>query len=671
MNKKIIYEIYRQQDIMGVGRKILTENTYVTMFSDLLKPFLMSSKKAIKGAANKVMVGNFEVLKSSFDDFLRAIDNPVTYDLLTSAEKKLFGEIVAQNTKIVDDVYKALVTNFMKKSGNKGTEKALISVISDELESGKTIREILTEMDEGIEDIFKNEVVANKIIGKVRELRLNKFTTEVQSLVKPSTALQPTIQKVGKKIATLSPSDDLKWLNRKLASNITLTNILRPMINDSLIKYTQKTIKSAEKIEDTIENIFQDILRTTNKVSGDLRNINIDEIITELRNTAQKIDIIQETFEADKSALYDEIEKALMENIDETSKIKIPEIMKTMRKEDPFRVLEEGEKWYSRSYVLEFLDNTATQQTLYNVGRIIRNIFRKSKWGELVKDIQLLISRIPALLLTGSPKTWGEVLKYFGDIGPKKGLVLFGKHLWFATHIGLPLMMATFHTLENLFLLMTSPIFGIEKGTLKKDYMDNIKNDFLSQYRGYPFGIGNDDFDDDINVATVVIGLLSPGHVFLDDVAKWVGNKLDSAERGELRPDATPAEVVRLFVKYKISKPLQEKLREAVKSKTVKEAEQIIKDATESVSSNAEKAKETIDNTVEKVKEKIQEISIVNDIKPAAPCLFTGGWTVDLTEKDGYVTHNSDWSQKHYIDVTKKDGVTTVYYKNTTTKPCN
>jgi hypothetical protein len=658
---------------MGVGRKILTENTYVTMFSDLLKPFLMSSKKAIKGAANKVMVGNFEVLKSSFDDFLRAIDNPATYDLLTSAEKKLFGEIVAQNTKIVDDVYKALVTDFMKKSGNKGTEKALISVISDELESGKTIREILTEMDEGIEDIFKNEVVANKIMGKVRELRLNKFTTEVESLVKPSTALQPTIKKVGKKIATLSPSDDLKWLNRVLASNKTLVNILRPLINDSLIKYEQKTIKSAEEIEKTIENVFQDILRTTNKVAGNLKNIDTDKIITELRNTAQKIDIIQETFEADKSALYDEIEKALIENMDEASKIKIPKIMENMRKADPFRGLEEGEKWHSRSYVLNFLDNTATQQTLYNVGRIMRNVFRKSKWGKLAEDIQLLISRIPGLLVTGAPKTWREILSYFNDIGPKKGLWLLTKHLWFATHIGLPLTMAAFHTLQNVVLLMTSPIFGIEKDTIEKDYMDNLKNDFLSQYQGYPLGIGNDDFDDDINAATIAIGAIAPGHIFLDDVAKWIGGKLDKAERGELRPEATPAELARLFVKYKISKPIQQKLTEAANSKTVQEAEEIIKNATETVNNTVDKVKEKTDNTIEKVKEKTQEISIVDDIKPAAPCLFTdssaGGWTVELTEK-GYVTHNQDWSQKYYLDVTKKDGVTTVYYRNTTTKTC-
>jgi hypothetical protein len=59
-------------------------------------------------------------------------------------------------------------------------------------------------------------------------------------------------------------------------------------------------------------------------------------------------------------------------------------------------------------------------------------------------------------------------------------------------------------------------------------------------------------------------------------------------------------------------------------------------------------------------------IDIQKDIKPAAPCLFTNGWTVDLVTLNGvptYVTHNEDWTQKYYLHVIKKDNVTNVYYK--------
>ena len=152
--------------------------------------------------------------------------------------------------------------------------------------------------------------------------------------------------------------------------------------------------------------------------------------------------------------------------------------------------------------------------------------------------------------------------------------------------------MATFHTLENLFWLITSPVFGTEKDSPQQDYMDNLKNDFLSQYRGYPFGIGNDDFDDDINVATVVLGLLSPGHVFLDDVWKWGWDKITMAEQGKFRPDNTPDELVKFFVKNKIEKPIQEAFIKALNSNNVQEGKKILEDAIESGKKGVEKTKE-------------------------------------------------------------------------------
>ena len=67
------------------------------------------------------------------------------------------------------------------------------------------------------------------------------------------------------------------------------------------------------------------------------------------------------------------------------------------------------------------------------------------------------------------------------------------------------------------------------------------------------------------------------------------------------------------------------------------------------------------------------EINIEKDIKPVVPCLFTGGWDVSLEkvdEKETYVTHNSDWTEKYYLDVVKNNNTTTVYYKGTNKNPC-
>ena len=67
------------------------------------------------------------------------------------------------------------------------------------------------------------------------------------------------------------------------------------------------------------------------------------------------------------------------------------------------------------------------------------------------------------------------------------------------------------------------------------------------------------------------------------------------------------------------------------------------------------------------------EINIEEDIKPVVPCLFMGGWDVSLVNVDGretYVTHNSDWTEKYYLDVVKNNNTTTVYYKGTNKNPC-
>jgi hypothetical protein len=64
---------------------------------------------------------------------------------------------------------------------------------------------------------------------------------------------------------------------------------------------------------------------------------------------------------------------------------------------------------------------------------------------------------------------------------------------------------------------------------------------------------------------------------------------------------------------------------------------------------------------------------IEKNIKPAAPCLFEDGWSVSVEKEGGklkYVTHNSDWSEKYYIDVVRNNNTTSVYYEGTKQKTC-
>ena len=494
------------------------------------------------------------------------------------AEKKLFGSIIAQIPELVGDIYKDLIQKTIRELANNDkfknkivSESTVINELAKKIDNGESYYDVMNNL--AGEDVFLNAILFKKISQKINSVRSKNFVPEVEFTVNNSNSIDSIIQKSGKKIPNLEPSEDLKWLNSFFSSNKTVLNFFRKFINNELIKYQEKTKITSEKVD----IIFKDLLRTTKKINADYQNINKDEIATELRNTAQKISIIQEMYSADKKQLYDEIERVLLDNVDESGKEKIPKLMEKLRDADPFRPLKEGERWISRSYAFQFLDNTATSQTLYNVGRIIKNGLTRN-WSEFGKELKLLFSRIPSFLLTGSPKTWRDVDMYFDEIGPTKGLIRLTKDIWWATHVGLPLTIAAWNVLQNLYYLFFTPDKGEEKGTVEADVLDELGDAFLSQYQGYPFGFGD---KNDINTLTVVLGLLSPGHFFLDDVWNWVGGKGDEAEEGKLRPNMTPQELINLYIKHKIPEALQEKLSEAVKSKSVVEAEKIIKDALE------------------------------------------------------------------------------------------
>jgi hypothetical protein len=156
MNKKIIYEIYRQQQLMGVDVKILKENKYVEIGSDLIKSFFNKSQKVIDNVVDDVLVGSVRVNKQVLKNIMDVLDDTSLYDALSKVEKEIFGRIVSQNQGIVDDIYELLMTEAMS-STNK-SEKGLIEFISNQAKGNKKIGDLLTDLN-GEEDVFLNEVL--------------------------------------------------------------------------------------------------------------------------------------------------------------------------------------------------------------------------------------------------------------------------------------------------------------------------------------------------------------------------------------------------------------------------------------------------------------------------------------------------------------------------------
>ena len=244
--------------------------------------------------------------------------------------------------------------------------------------------------------------------------------------------------------------------------------------------------------------------------------------------------------------------------------------MKKLKEVDPFTI----GSWEQKSWAIKALNNTSTQQTLNNIGRIIKNtaLWKKQVWNEIGE----LLSRVPAFLLTGAPKTIGDIQSYFVKYGDVRGFAKLTGDLWLATHVGLPLTMATVHMVYNFFQLIVSPFSGVERETIANDFITNLESDFANQYKGMRFIYE----EDEMNLLTIAWGLLSPGHIIGIDVYNWIAEITGAVERGEQRPKTEiPQQLREAFEKYKIPKSTQDSMMRAiVTAPTAEEAEKMVED---------------------------------------------------------------------------------------------
>ena len=574
MKKDLLNEVYRIQELIGVKKNILTEtnNPIVKFLSDLGKDFITKSRRTIQGVADEVLVGSVPVEKRVLNDILEVLEDPSLFDAMSNVEKTMFGRILAQSDEIVNDSYKKLFGEFINRQNI--SEKQLLSKINDELigdqfNPAKSISEILNDMYGN--DPFVTTLLTRKLYDKITAFRAGNFVEELTLKAKAGDEIAQVIKKTGKKLPSLTPSDDINWLNKFASSNVTVFNLIRRSINSALLRYEKKLLGNEEFIQKT----FQDILRTTNKINdklkGKVSDIDSNELLTELRSISSKIKVIQDTFKTDIDALYKEIEEALKTNIsDPEIKEMIPEFVEKLKKVDPFAKGSMEEK----SYALKFLNNTATQQTTNNIGRIIKNIFVNRK--EILTEVKQLASRLPAFLITGAPKTLDDIQGYFIKYGDVRGFVKLTKDIWLATHVGVPLTWATVHTIYNLLLLGFTSALGIERGTTWNDFVTNLEDDFLDQYKGLR-GVYD---EDEMNLATIAWGLL-PGHMYGADFVSWLKEKADAAEKGELRPDEDiPEKLQKILDNNNIPKNVQETLKKEIQTApSEEEAEKMVNDA--------------------------------------------------------------------------------------------
>ncbi len=263
MNKKIIYEIYRQQQLMGVDAKILKENKYVEIGSDLIKSFFNKSQKVIDNVVDEVMVGSISVNKRVLRNIMDVLDDTSLYDALSKVEKQIFGQLVSQNQGIVDDIYELLMTEAM--SSTSKSEKGLIEFISNQTTNGARIGDVLTSLN-GEEDVFLNEVLIQKIAQKIRDLKQDKFVTEVVSdLGDEGGEIVSILSK--ESLKDLSPKT-LKWWENILSSDKTLIDFTRAALDNYVNKARLWKIGDEKFVQDLYNKLDEAIQESVNKLSS-------------------------------------------------------------------------------------------------------------------------------------------------------------------------------------------------------------------------------------------------------------------------------------------------------------------------------------------------------------------------------------------------------------------
>ena len=631
MNKKIIYEIYRQQQLMGVDVKILKENKYVEIGSDLIKSFFNRSQKVIDNVVDEVMVGSISVKKRVLRNIMDVLDDTSLYDALTNAEKRIFGQLVSQNQGIVDDIYTLLMTEAMS-STNK-SEKGLVEFISNRIQNGQKISDVLTDLN-GEEDVFLNEVLIQKFAQKIRDLKTDKFVTEVVSdLGDEGAGIGSILYK--ESLKDLSPKT-LKWWENVLSSDKTLIDFTRAALDNYVNKARLWKIGDEKFVED-IYNKLDEAMQQS------VRNLKQGEAIDGnlFRNIRTNMDVLIQKYKTGQDAFYTKIEKYLNKRYPGNTS-EVGEVMAQVKSHNPF----ESGRWGSLTY---FLDNTSTSKALKELTNAVMPDFMK-------KQIPVLLERAVSLLTVGAPKSIDEWASYFKRGVP--GLNDLVRDLWVATHVGLPATILAFQTTFQWF-----NILGYGNDTDAKNIFELYWKNFVNRYNKWKETDHYLDvplpFPDDFPITKID---LNPVHLLGLDVIDWMNSKFNIKEgEGILNKGKKEfIEALSLLSDEELSK-----LKCYDKTKSREENINIIFNCMqEDIKTNAEQKKTEIEEII---------INIQTDVKPVVPCLFTGGWTVELTTLNGiptYVTHNADWSQKYYLDITKKDNVTTVYYQGTTQYPC-
>jgi hypothetical protein len=369
MKKRIISEVSRIGNLMGIKPKLLNESKYWMSLADAFEDFFKSTvPKTVKNSSD-ILLGNVRVERQIYDAILDIIDNP---NLMGQADTKVLqalGRIISQDSTLVDTLYRTVMRDFFSITPG-ATEETLLRAIVKKMDSeSKSLMDVLGDMTQ--DDFTVMNALRKKFEKKINEIETGTFKAEVS---KPVTSTSKSISLT---------ADEIAQFNRVVEAKGAKT-----FIGDIIQLFKKNLDEIKEEIIQLSNGFEQDIVGKT------------PEEVTQLLNAyavaiSRKLDLVEIRLNGAAADVLENsgLSKEIVNKI-KTSKDAFFEVYRTARAADSqsFRTL----AW-----------NT-TKEFLVDIYDFVTNVF-KLGWENSILKLFNPTTSVGQFFLTSNWATWNKL----------------------------------------------------------------------------------------------------------------------------------------------------------------------------------------------------------------------------------------------------------------------
>ena len=354
--------------------------------------------------------------------------------------EELFKDFALLSSTQLDNTVNTLVTEVV--ANPKGYRRIVDTFVDNymlHLDLPESAKSLITEY-------------ANIVSSKVKDkLKLNHKS--IYDIIFPK--IGGVVKKLSKAEAEKLNPKTIKWWERVLSTDLTISDLIKGLIDDFVNRMILKRSGSQQYVNDLISKLQKSLNDSLEYRRGDKGDI------TQLRNINTMIRVLEQKYKIDSDAFYDGIEQVLKRKYPDNS-YEVRDLIEQVKKQNPFTTGRAGA-------LTEFFNNTASS-------KYIRSL-RKSIFGsEKSKNFKEFCERTLSLLAVGSPKTKAEFAEYFSKGSP--GVRQLWIDLNIAMHVGMPIFLTTIGTLFNV---LNMSIFGNDTET--KNIWGDFKQRWYTRYR--------------------------------------------------------------------------------------------------------------------------------------------------------------------------------------------